>query len=193
MGKRVTCFLFPFVFGIVVGVATVIVVGHSLPQTSICSAAENNISTRKPFTDPPKPKKQRIQNSTRTIIFDESGKVKELHKCSSKQSIIPDIPMDSTMGSVGIYNCEGNEVLVCGGLQKTPKLCFEHKLDSEGWQKFPYELNTNRLQSYIKLNGNKIFIIGGRSSDVNQECYPSQEVLDLDTMSGGLCAGWEEE
>ena len=101
--------------------------------------------------------------------------------------------MESTMGSVGIYIKNDHWILVCGGLQKNPKLCYEYKMDSDGWGKFPHELNTNRLQSYIKQSGNKIFIIGGRSSDVNQECYPSQEVFDPDRVSGGLSSGWEEE
>ena len=137
--------------------------------------------------------KSGVSNETRTIIFEKSGKIKELHKCLSNQSIIPDIPMDSTLGSVGIYINKEHGILVCGGLQINPKLCYGFKLESAVWKKFPHELNTNRLQSYIMRSGNRIFIIGGRSSDVNQECYPSQEVLDLDKMGVGKYGGWRQE
>ena len=92
ISKRLTSFLYPFVFGIVVGIAIVIVAGTSLQHNnSICSAPENKESTQKPSSEPSQPKKQMAPNGTRTIIFDESGKVEELHKCPSKQSIIPNI------------------------------------------------------------------------------------------------------
>jgi len=133
-----------------------------------------------------------INPNTRTFIV-QKGKFVELHPCPHPQIPIPSLPakLDKV---VGIY-AEVLGLLVCGGITERynpriefPKLCFTHKLGADGWEEF-YKLNTNRIGSFIKRNGNKIIIFRGQSSHPLHDCYQSQEVLDLDN----LLDGWDEE
>eukprot|EP00092_Neocalanus_flemingeri_P012846 GFUD01013840.1.p1 GENE.GFUD01013840.1~~GFUD01013840.1.p1 ORF type:complete len:346 (+),score=69.99 GFUD01013840.1:310-1347(+) len=128
--------------------------------------------------------------SERSLQFNQ-GKLHEFHnECLRKQSTIPNLPVN-IRSSVGIYT-RGLGILVCGGTDDqdyNPKLCHTHKLNTDTWEKFPYPLNTNRIDSYIKISENKIYIIGGVSSEYSSNCYRSQEVLDLDKLSDG----WVEQ
>jgi len=179
-----------------------ILIGRFIPRTQDCvSVKEQHDSTNQETEESTKivveeTETNKANMTTRTVIVQRGSPV-VLHSCPIPQYKIPDLPAKLEK-VVGAY-AEPLGLLVCGGLVKNegpddntrpdhPKLCFVHKICSCGWKE-SYKLNTNRVESLMTVNGNKIIILSGRSSQDRSLCYQSQEVLDLDNPDDG----WREE
>jgi len=143
----------------------------------------------------------RTDQSKATITFQIGGEgmtpsfeVKELYRPKSDECLsafsLPNLPIP--LAAHVAMEVEDLGLLVCGGLSdraaaQNGKKCFLFTED-KGWTDFPHELQIGRVNSYIKKEANKVYIIGGSSSDVSKPCLKSQEVLDLFNLS----SGWEK-
>ena len=115
--------------------------------------------------------------------------VKEIHKCDVNQTIVPDLPV-ALHEHVGLL-VNNDLILVCGGtssetIPHNPKTCLTHTLGSDSWEPLPYEMSTNRRSAHAKISDNKVFVIGGSTSDPWRDgCLTDQEVWSLEDRSRG--------
>ena len=116
--------------------------------------------------------------------------VTELVTCPTQQSSIPDLPA-ALVGHVGLLIRE-DQILVCGGTNDQgydARTCITFTLKSQNWVAFNHTMNKPRIHSHAKINGEKVFIIGGDDSHPIKNCRESQEVFDLESPH----KGWQLE
>ena len=108
-----------------------------------------------------------------------------------EQTKYPDFPQ-KLEGRVGLF-VEGLGLLVCGGTDRRDydsTVCWTFSEKSGlRWKQFEHRLNMGRIRSFIVLNGRKIIIKGGESSESATGCEYSYEELDLDNLQ----SGWKRE
>ena len=115
-----------------------------------------------------------------------SKSVTEIHKCAFTQQTIPDLPV-ALVDHVGVL-IENTKLLVCGGTDfddHDPRTCLTHSLGSDKWEVFPHVMNQTRIDAHAKVSDNRVIVIGGKTSDPNEECRKSQEVFSLKDPGNG--------
>ena len=103
-----------------------------------------------------------------TGVREPKTAVTNIHKYDVNQTILTILPV-ALHEHVG-FLVNNDMVLVCGGTSSettphNPRTCLTHMLGSDSCVQFQYEMNSNTSSAHTKISDNRVFVIGGSTSD----------------------------
>ena len=120
------------------------------------------------------------------IVLTRAGSVEWVTRCPAVKYAPVLSSMRTKIKGYGLTQV-GDELWVCGGQGSWSYTCQILSLVDGKWRTFEHNMNISRIRPWMVLEGRKILVMGGTTSNVNSRtgCRGTQEVFDIDKPEDG--------